>query len=379
MYKDFVSGGDRHFMELIRYYPTNRFVVITTRDGGTALRDYGIDGKYVLLDFSFRNLICNPDLFSNFSAFVVYIILMLKAIVRVLTLRLDYEIVCASSHFLYDVLPATIAWSRRKGCKLIVYNHMLMPLPFDRKRCTSLAYSLLTWIQQRISLLLIKRYADIVFVLPSEVTEIVKFGIMPSKVHVMVNGVDFDQIKKAKRLRYSYDGCFLARLSPYKGISDLVEIWAEVCRHLSSARIAVIGTERKKYVWQLRKLIHHYKLDKNFDILGALEDNQKYSVLKSSKVFVYPSRLESFGIVVVEAMVCGTPVVAYDLPAYKIFGSHVIEKVPFGDIHCFAESVIGLLRDKQKREEMSKRAKVISKRFSWKQAIEKDICAFLAR
>jgi len=256
---------------------------------------------------------------------------------------------------------------------------MLMPLPFDRKSCVSSPYSLFTWIQQRISLLLIKRYADTVFVLPSEVAEVVKFGITPGKVRVMINGVDFDQIKKAKKLRYSYDGCFLARLSPYKGISDLVKIWAEVCRHLSSARIAVIGTERKKYIWQLRKLIHYYKLDKNFDILGALEDDQKYSVLKSSKIFVYPSRLESFGIVVVEAMACGVPIVAYDLPAYRIFGSHVIEKVPFGDIHSFARSVIRLLRNKQKRDCMSQRVKAASRQFGWKQAIEKDLCAFIDR
>jgi len=107
MYNGFVSGGDRHFMELIRYYPTNRFAVITTREGSVALHDYGINRKCVLVDFSFRNIICNPDVFSNFSAFVVYVILMLKAIVRVLTLPLDYEVVCASSHFLYDVLPAT--------------------------------------------------------------------------------------------------------------------------------------------------------------------------------------------------------------------------------------------------------------------------------
>lgn len=378
MYKGVVSGGDRHFMELIRYYPENRLTVVTTRDGERALRDFGIKGKCILVDFSLRSTLCNPDLFSNFSALVIYVILMLKALIQILKLHFDYEVVCASSHFLYDVLPSILAWFRKKGCRLIIYNHMLMPSPFSKEKHIPMVYSLLTWIQQKASLTLIKRYADIVFVLPSEVEKIIGHGISPNKVRIMINGVNFSQIEKVKRLSHSYEGCFIARLSPYKGLFDLVKIWSEVCQSFPSARIAIIGTERKKYVSLLRKMIHRYRLDKNFDVLGALEENRKYSVLKSSKVFVYPSHLESFGIVIVEALACGVPVVAYDLPAYKIFGSRAIEKAPLGDVHSFSQLVVELLKDRKKRMEMSKHAKMISKRFCWKQAIERDLHAFIA-
>jgi glycosyltransferase involved in cell wall biosynthesis len=55
-----------------------------------------------------------------------------------------------------------------------------------------------------------------------------------------------------------------------------------------------------------------------------VSEDEKYRLLKASRLFVMPSRYESWGIVINEALAAGTPVVAYDLSCYRpVFGNFV--------------------------------------------------------
>jgi phosphatidylinositol alpha-mannosyltransferase len=84
--------------------------------------------------------------------------------------------------------------------------------------------------------------------------------------------------------------------------------------------------------------------------LGAVDDGEKARLLGSSDVFVAPSvRGESFGVVLLEAMAAGAPVIASDLPGYRLAAGKAARLVPVGDARALAEALAALLGDSHER------------------------------
>ena len=103
----------------------------------------------------------------------------------------------------------------------------------------------------------------------------------------------------------------LGRLVPYKGFTHLID----AARYLSNDYVVLIGgtgTLRKK----LEKKIHRLGLENKVMLLGRIPKNELPAYYGASKVFCLPSvqKTEAFGIVQIEAMSCGKPVVATRIP-----------------------------------------------------------------
>jgi glycosyltransferase involved in cell wall biosynthesis len=68
---------------------------------------------------------------------------------------------------------------------------------------------------------------------------------------------------------------------------------------------------------------------------GYVSESEKFRLLKSSRVFLMPSRYESWGIVIGEALAIGLPVVAYELEAYRPVFGELLRYVPAFDVEAF--------------------------------------------
>jgi len=66
-----------------------------------------------------------------------------------------------------------------------------------------------------------------------------------------------------------------------------------------------------------------------------------------------------------EALACGVPVIAYDLPVYKRIYKGILIVVPIGDKNTFAKKIVELLKDERKRIELSEKAKKFVRKYSW--------------
>ena len=104
------------------------------------------------------------------------------------------------------------------------------------------------------------------------------------------------------------------------------------------------------------------------ELLGPLDDAAKASLLRSVDVYVAPhTGGESFGIVLVEALSAGAPVVASDLGAFR----RVLDDgafgvlFPAGDPDALADSVAGLLGDPQRRADLVARGSRAVRRYDW--------------
>jgi phosphatidylinositol alpha-mannosyltransferase len=103
-------------------------------------------------------------------------------------------------------------------------------------------------------------------------------------------------------------------------------------------------------------------------LLGPLDDVAKASLLRSVDAYVAPhTGGESFGVVLVEAMSAGAPVLASDLGAFRrvLDGGRLGVLVPVGDAAALGAGLVALLDDPVRRAELSARARTAARRYDW--------------
>lgn len=146
---------------------------------------------------------------------------------------------------------------------------------------------------------------------------------------------------------------FVGRYNIQKGLPELFAIWDIVCMRHSDWHLNLYGTgELKEFVLQkamcLKKNIHHHEPDRHI--------HDRYI---ENSILVVPSLYEPFGLVVIEAMSCGLPVVAFsDLVGPKRIIENQLDGflVPNRDIRDFAEKICLLIESKELRKKMGKNA-----------------------
>jgi len=280
-------------------------------------------------------------------------------------------IVYSSSDLFWEVFPAYYLKTGKKNIEWIQVIHHIYP---DwKKRPGSKSTNFFGYYLQRFSFWLIKKKADrVIAVGRSTKRDLVRLGFDEQKVRVSSNGIDFAYFSDLAGGRFSCDGVFLARLSHSKGILDLIRIWKQVCRSIPYAKLAVIGGGDEKTKAMLKNEIKAGGLEENIKLLGFLPDSEAYPILKSGKVFVFPSHEEGWGIAVAEAIACELPVVSWNLPAYQNIFRDKIMQIEKGDTDLFSKKIVALLEDEAARKKIGKTGKEFIKNYSWEKVAEKE-------
>jgi glycosyltransferase involved in cell wall biosynthesis len=137
---------------------------------------------------------------------------------------------------------------------------------------------------------------------------------------------------------------FLGKLTPRKGVSDLVTAFAELERPGTRLVIAGndMGTRRS-----VESLVMKLRLEDRVIFTGLLTGRRRLDALAAATVVVYPSRDEVFGLVPLEALLCGTPVVVCDDSGcgevISITGGGQV--VPHGDVGTLAAAIDAVIDD----------------------------------
>ena len=148
---------------------------------------------------------------------------------------------------------------------------------------------------------------------------------------------------------------FVGVLRPYKGVDVLLRAMARV-----KAKLVVVGRGPNRL--ELSSLAARLGLSNRVTFLGEVSDSERRILLHSCDVFVLPSidNREAFGIAQLEAMACGRPVIASDLPT----GVRFVNKnqmtgllVPPGDSDALAAALQRLLGDERLRQTLGNAAK----------------------
>ncbi|MGM0438282.1 MAG: glycosyltransferase [Bacillota bacterium] len=156
---------------------------------------------------------------------------------------------------------------------------------------------------------------------------------------------------------------FVGKLTHFKGVDLLLEAGKIYEKKLNNVVTLISGDGelREELKYKARKLNL-----KNFYFLGNQPQENIAKINSVSTVSVVPSRDEPFGLVALEAMACGTPVIASETGGLIDFvNSDVGRLFPEGDIHSLAQSILSSIKenDKEKKGETAK--KYAHNNFSW--------------
>jgi D-inositol-3-phosphate glycosyltransferase len=171
---------------------------------------------------------------------------------------------------------------------------------------------------------------------------------------------------------------YVGRIEPLKGIDTLIEAIAHMRGNggfdEQSFCLAIIGgdpdstrEERTVEMKRLQELCHLHGLDDLVTFLGKRDQDLLPYYYSAAEAVVVPSHYESFGMVALEAMACGTPVVASQVGglAYLVQDGVTGYTVPSSDVGALAGRLGDLIRDGGLREKLGRQAEELAQEFSW--------------
>ena len=182
------------------------------------------------------------------------------------------------------------------------------------------------------------------------------------------NGVDVSSLSCAPRLDgYPRPGRTVLFLGRYdearKGMAVLLEALPKVVQRFADVQLLVVGHgDEDQLLSQAGELAKHIR------VLGQVDDAEKASAMRSADVYCAPNiGGESFGIVLVEAMAAGTPVVASDLDAFRsvLRDGEVGRLVPVGDGAALADALIAMLENDVLRERYAAAGSEAVRSYDW--------------
>jgi glycosyltransferase involved in cell wall biosynthesis len=188
---------------------------------------------------------------------------------------------------------------------------------------------------------------------------------------VLYPGVEVDPHPVRAVPETAYRIVYVGRLEPNKGIDMLLTLAREMARRRMALELRLIGAGPMEEQVQNARIDIESQSQVRIVCTGALAAGAVRAELANTDMFVFPSRYESFGIAVLEAMACGVPVLCSDLPALREVADDVAIYVGADDAAAWIESTIRLIQDPAARATMSRRGVERARDFSWGAAVDR--------
>lgn len=209
----------------------------------------------------------------------------------------------------------------------------------------------------------------------------------PRMVRVVPLGVDTELFRPTRqadaRRALGRDACgnvllFVGRIEQIKGIEVLLralgllffrrpDLRANTCLLVVGGATdpEEDGTESEK-IAELRRMVAAHRMEENVEFVGAVDQRELGLYYAAADVCAVPSLTESFGLVALEAMACGTPVVATRVGGLQTVVTETSGLlVPPSDYQALAEATARLLDDVELRQRLSVGARARARQFTW--------------
>lgn len=217
-------------------------------------------------------------------------------------------------------------------------------------------------------------------------SDIVKhLNINPDKIFVTHLGADkrFRQMEKEDvypilqkyELKKPYI-LFVGTLEPRKNVETLIRAFNQLKQSHNIPHELVLAGQKGWLYQKIFEAIESSPFKSDIRLMDYLPDNDLPALMNGAEVFAYPSFYEGFGLPVLEAMQCGTPVVTSNISSLPEVGGEACLYVHPESSDELSETLYKVLRDKAFQKTLSEKGIMQAKRFSWEKCAKETLEAY---
>ena len=201
------------------------------------------------------------------------------------------------------------------------------------------------------------------------------FGLPFEKINVIPNGININMFNGVEkdydfRRKYALDNekiiLFMGRLVYEKGVQHLISAMPKILAGYHDAKLVIAG--KGGMLDELRAQVNSLGISNKVYFTGYMDSKQVCKMYKCADVSVFPSTYEPFGIVALEAMLSGAPVVVSDIGGLNEIVEHGVDgmKSYAGNPNSLADSILALLYNPQLADSVVKKAKAkVKNEYNW--------------
>jgi glycosyltransferase involved in cell wall biosynthesis len=192
-----------------------------------------------------------------------------------------------------------------------------------------------------------------------------RYGFNPSRIDVIPHGIDPAFSPSGQRAAEP-TVLAVARLMPQKGIARVVDRFDRLRGRVPGVKLRVVGEGPQRQ--EIEQMLAERGLQSSVTLLGRIPEDQLIDEYRRAWVVVSASEAEGFGLTLLEAASCGTPVVATDIPGHR---DAVLDRVngylrPVGQE--FDDAIVQILMSSDELERLSAEGLGFARRFTWQES-----------
>jgi glycosyltransferase involved in cell wall biosynthesis len=285
--------------------------------------------------------------------------------------------------WLPDPRPVTLS----ENCKLVTTIHDLSPTLYPK----FFSAKTRVWHKLLNSKKIARRSDQILAVSQATAKDLIELWRIPEQKIAVTQLAAVAKLKKVPlrnvRKKYNLPGKFILSLStlePRKNLKMLIRAFHELKEEMKIPHKLVLAGDFDEKIFSDPKVtplpFGHPPLSGGQPIhfTGYVEEQDKAALLSAADVFCFPSLHEGFGIPVLEAMQCGVPVLASDIPALREVCGDAAKFIPPKNTDAWKVALQKIISNDALREDLAERGTKQARKFSWEKCAKETIKAFNA-
>lgn len=361
------TGGDIRGLIIANFFKKNPKFKVTITTPKISQKSFNDYSKIIIGKSKFEKIINKQTLFSSFLIFIIHtfeLLLNLK--------KIKADILYSTGDFFCNIIPSYFYKIFYPKTKFVVCVHHVNENPFKRKSNSFIANSI-SYLVQRFSFFLILKKADIIFVVNQQVKEYFLKRKFKRITIISGNGLDINQIKKevefSKNIKAKNHISYFGRLSPTKGSLDFPIILNKILAQYPNTHLDLIGMALPEIKKPLEEKFKKYGCFGHYTIHGFIKDRTEvFKIMRQSKVIIFPSYEEGWGISLFESILSKRPVIAYRLPVFIEIFNKKLTTAPIGNVDQMAKNAIYLIKNYSHKstKEYIQKCYQIAQKYDWK-------------
>jgi len=227
---------------------------------------------------------------------------------------------------------------------------------------------------------ILKDATKLIALTPIEAEQYRSMGVSEAKIEIIPNGIDLAEFENLPergefRAKHGLDKeqkiiLYLGRIHKIKGLDLLARAFADLSKSLNNVKLVIAGSD-DGYLPSLKKLVADSGMTGKVLFTGLLYGQEKLEAYIDADVYVLSSFYEIFGITVLEALACGTPVIVTDRCGIaNVVDGQAGLVVPY-EKDQLRDGLLHMLNDERMRLQFGEKGKsLVREKFDWEKIVE---------